>query len=671
LQEKKLYMPLDHPKVLVEAILQQTPVAFLLVNKDGQVIFVNEAALQLAWKNPEHTIDAQSAPEVWGDTQDFEGRAIPVEEWPIAQALHGIKTVGKELRMIRPDGSHYDISISAAPLRTEDGIIGAIASFIEITERRLAEQKLTAISARLEELGTERARGSIHLMHLIGLSANNVTDIREMFQIALTEICSHLHWPVGYAYIVKAPGRLHGISAWYSYDAGRYEALRRATTTIDFSLKQSVIGQVLKSGTTIFLPDLDSEEHFLRKDAVRKAGLKSYLAIPVIVHKQPAAILEFFHLEPIEPQDSVLEVMEVIAAHLGQVIEQKRAEKKLQALFDSAPDAQIVTDMLGTIVMANRQTTKLFGYSQEELLGHAVEMLLPADLRTQHIQHRARYVAAPHPRPMGIGMELRGLCKDQTEVPVEVSLSPIELEEGSLIAGAMRDVRERKELEEKLRAKERLADMGMTAAIFVHELANPLNGISTTAQFIKEMISTDGQDLIANLIIETDRLKLLLDQFRSLSRLSDLKLNSIEFRTLADHVVKINSRYWLERDIRTVTDFSGDLTLSGDAAKLQQAIFNLTGNAAESMPDGGTLTLRAYGTHEEVIFEVTDTGPGIPEGIDVFALFTTTKAQGTGLGMHIVQQIVLAHLGTITYSSEHGKGTTFRVTLPRKRNPKA
>ena len=384
---------------------------------------------------------------------------------------------------------------------------------------------------------------------------------------------------------------------------------------------------MLKNGTTVFLPDLDTEEHFLRKEAARKAGLKSYLAIPVIVHKQPAAILEFFHLESIKSQDSVLEVMEVVAAYLSQVIEQKRLEKKLKALFDSAPDAQIVTDMLGTIVMANRQTTKLFGYSQEELLGHAVEILLPADLRSQHIQHRAGYIAAPHARPMGTGMELKGLRKDQTEVPVEVSLSPIELEGGSLIAAAMRDVRERKELEEKLRAKERLAEMGMTAAIFVHELANPLNGISTTAHFIKEMIPADGQDLIANIIIETDRLKLLLDQFRSLSRLSDLKLSSIEFRTLIDHVVKINSHYWLERDIRTVTDFSGDLTLNGDAGKLQQAILNLTGNAVESMPDGGTLTLRAYGTHEEVIFEVTDTGPGIPEGIDVFALFTTTKSQ--------------------------------------------
>ncbi len=659
-------MPLDHPKVLVEAILEQNAVAILILNKNGQIIFVNEAASQLAWKNPEHTrIDENSATESWGHAYDFEGDPIPVNDWPLALALKGVKTVGREARMIRPDGSHYDISISAAPLRIEDGsIIGAIASFVDITERRLAEQKLTAINARLAKLASERARG-IHLMHLIGLSANSVTSIKEMFQTALTEICNHMGWPVGYAYIVEAPGRLHGISAWHSSNPERYEPLRHATASIDFSLKESVISQALKTGTTIFIRDVGSEL-FWRRDAARRAGLKSCLAIPVMAHKEPAAILEFFHAESIEPQDSVLEVMEVIGVHLGQVIEQKRAEQKLQALFDSAPDAQIVTDNGGKIVMANRQTTKLFGYLQEEILGQPVELLVPADLRTKHIQHRTGYVAAPHPRLMASGMELRALRKDRREVPVEVSLSPIQLDEGLLIASAIRDLTERKKLEEKLREKERLADMGTIAAIFAHEVANPLNGIYTTLEFIKELVPAENQNLIAGVSTEFDRLRSMLDQFRSLSRLSDLKLELVDFAKIVGHVVKMNSLYWLEQGIRTVTDFSGDLNLTGDAEKLLQAILNLTANAVESMPDGGILTLTAYSTGEEMIFEISDTGSGIPEGVDVFKPFSTTKRQGSGLGMYIVQQIVSAHLGAIVYSTEQGKGTTFQITLPMR-----
>jgi PAS domain S-box-containing protein len=665
-------MPLDHPQVLAEAILQQNPIAFVIVNKSGRIIFVNEAASQLAWRNPDGTsIDAQSASEIWGNARDFEGQAIPVEEWPISLALKGIKTVGKELRMFRPDGSHCDLSISAAPLRTEDGIIGAIASFIEITERRLAQQKITAINAQLEELVTERARG-IHLMHLIGLSANNITDIREMFQVALTEICTHLRWPLGFAYIVEGPGCLHGVSAWYSSHPEQYENLRFTAASIDFSLKESLIGQVLRTGKTVFIPDLHSEEQFLRKNVARDAGLKSCLAVPVIVHQQVAAILEFFHTDSVAPQDSVLEVMGVIAAHLGQVIEEKRTEKKLQALFESAPDAQIVTDVLGKIVTANRQTAKLFGYEQELLVGQPVEILVPPDLRAEHVQHRANYVAAPHARAMGTGMELTALHKDGTSIPVEVSLSPVELDEGLLIASAIRDVRERKELEGRLREKERLAEMGTIAAIFGHEIANALNGISSNAQLIEDGLPSEKQDLINNLRIEINRLESLLNQFRSFSRLGNLKISAVHLRNLLDRVVNINRPFWSELGVRVVTEYGSDLPLlDGDEERLHQVILNLSRNAVESMPDGGTLTLRTYSNDEDVVLEVSDTGLGIPEGVDVFQLFTTTRVYGTGIGLYVAQQIVSAHGGTITYATEQGKGTTFRVTLPKKRYPMA
>ena len=662
-------MPLEHPKVLADAILQQNSIAFVLANKNGQVVFANEAASHLAWKAPEHTtIDAQTAPQVWGNAYDFEGRAIPVERWPIALALRGIRTVGKDLRLIHPDGSYYDISVSATPLRTGEGIIGAIASFIDITERRLAEQKLTATNKRLEELATERA-GGIHLMHLIALSTSNIADVRELFQVALTEICSHMRWSVGFAYVMEGPGRLHGVSRWYSSSPETYEALRRATGTIEFSSKESVIGQALKKGTTVFIPDIEKDEHFLQKDAARQAGLKSSIVIPVMVHKQPAAILEFFHVESIQPQDSVVQVMDVVAAHLGQVIEQKRAEKKLQALFDSAPDAQVVSDTLGKIVMANRHTARLFGYSEEELLGQEVETLVPSDLRSQHVQHRARYIAAPHARPMGIGMELTALSKDGSEIPVEVSLSPVELDEGLLVATAIRDVRERKKLEAKLREKERLAEMGTIAAIFAHEIANPLTGISFATQVMKDELPLEYQSLINKLGTEIYRLESLLNQFRSFSRLGDLTFAPIDFTSLVEHMVKMNGTYWHGLGIQVVTDFARNLTLDGDEGRLHQVILNLIRNAIESMPDGGLLTLKTYGVGEDIVFEVSDTGSGIPGGVDVFELFTTTKAQGTGIGLYIVRQIVSAHRGTVTYSAEQGKGTTFQVMLPTKREP--
>jgi signal transduction histidine kinase len=104
--------------------------------------------------------------------------------------------------------------------------------------------------------------------------------------------------------------------------------------------------------------------------------------------------------------------------------------------------------------------------------------------------------------------------------------------------------------------------------------------------------------------------------------------------------------------------------IEADGEKLKQVLFNLCKNAVEAMPAGGTLTVRARNAGAQVSLEVSDTGVGIPEGVDVFAPFLTTKDRGTGLGLTIVRQIVAAHKGTLTYHSTPGQGTTFTVTLP-------
>ena len=371
-------MPLNHSKALINTLLEQNELAIFLFDKTGQIVFANERAAALACRQAASPL-ANLDTEDWGKPFTFEGQPIPVNQWPPALGLLGIKSEDSEARMVRLDGTHYDISISASPLKTEGGdLLGAIVSFTDITKRRLAEEKLTSLNTRLEALATERAR-DIHLMDLIGLSAKHVATIKEMFQIALDEMCNVMAWPVGYAYIVETPGHLHGLTAWYSSEPQHYEVLRRATSAMDFSLTESVIGQVLKLRKPISISNLDNEL-FLRRDPALQVGLKSCLAVPVLVDGEPAAILEFFHTEPIEPQDSLLEIIGVIGAHLGQVIEQKRGEQKLRALFDSAPDAQIVTDTTGKIVMANRQTITVFGYSQQELLGQPVEVLGAAEV---------------------------------------------------------------------------------------------------------------------------------------------------------------------------------------------------------------------------------------------------------------------------------------------------
>src|SRR5436309_15990587 len=104
--------------------------------------------------------------------------------------------------------------------------------------------------------------------------------------------------------------------------------------------------------------------------------------------------------------------------------------------------------------------------------------------------------------------------------------------------------------------------------------------------------------------------------------------------------------------------------ITADHEKLKQVLLNLCKNAAEAMPQGGTLTVRAHNSGDWVRLEVSDTGVGIPAGVDIFEPFTTTKPQGSGLGLTIVRQIVAAHRGTLTYHSVPGQGTTFTLVLP-------
>jgi PAS domain S-box-containing protein len=365
------------------------------------------------------------------------------------------------------------------------------------------------------------------------------------------------------------------------------------------------------------------------------------------------------------------------------ITERKRSEKMealgreqaqtwLDRLIEATQDAVVSIDRQGRIVVFNPAAERIFGYTEAEAKGQNVSLLMAEPYASDHESYLNRYKSTGERRAIGRIRTVVGKRKTGEVFPAELSVTEVTIQDDIRYAAFIRDVSEKSRLQNRLIESERLAAVGATAAKLAHEIGNPLNGMAVTAQLLERRLARQVEppdesvtSVLHRLTDEISRLGNMLREFGSLSRREKYNFQSASLSDLVAEVLEFEANNYAALGIRVEQVFPRDLPLVYvDTDKLKQAILNLMKNAVEAMPHGGMLTLRAHNAAEQVVLEVLDTGLGIPDAVDIFEPFATTKPLGTGLGLVIVRQIVSCHGGTVSYSSERGKGTLFRVTLP-------
>jgi len=378
------------------------------------------------------------------------------------------------------------------------------------------------------------------------------------------------------------------------------------------------------------------------------------------------------------------------------LIEIKKGEQKFRELLESAPDSIVIIDAAGKMVLINAQTEAMFGYSRQELLGQLVEMLIPAAYRREHPELRARYFNAPRLRhAMAQGLDLYGLRKDGSQFAAEINLSPITTAEGQLVTAVIRDVSERKRLEEaRTRARElegvnrRVQEASRLKSEFLanmsHELRTPLNAIIGFSALLHAgkagALSATQQEYLGDILSSSRHLLQLINDVLDLAKIEagkiELQPQPVDLSRVAAEVKDILRGFAVEKHVDIAVCVSPNIgEVVTDPRLLKQVLYNYLSNAIKFTPERGRIELRIDEAPNECFgVRVSDTGIGIGEA-DIPRLFEefqqldagiAKKYQGTGLGLALTKRIVEAQGGNVGVESIAGQGSTFYATLPRR-----
>ena len=379
-------------------------------------------------------------------------------------------------------------------------------------------------------------------------------------------------------------------------------------------------------------------------------------------------------LTPVETDVGLL-----VASTIREVNAGDESEAYFRTMLETAPDAMIIVDERGRIAIVNRQAEDMFGYSRAELLGHEVEMLLPEGVRDHHQGHRSRYGEKPELRPMGPGLDLFGRRKDGSTFPVEISLSPVKTSSGMFVSSVIRDVTQRRRMEQEIIAARQAAERAQKAntaflAAASHDLRQPVQALSLLNGALRRTVKDErAREMIDHQEHSLTAMTNLLNSLLDISRLdAGVVTPDIEEFPMQRVIDRLSAEFGRQASHKGL-EFSSEpcaVMVRSDPNLLSEIIQNLVSNAIR-YTDKGSVKMVCDCSGDMCRLEVVDTGIGIEEDQReaIFKEFHQTKTPGSstegfGLGLAIVRRLADLLEHDIGVESEPGKGSTFCVLVP-------
>jgi PAS domain S-box-containing protein len=624
-------------------LLEAAPDAMVVVNQRGEIVLLNvQAEKQFGYSRDE--LVGQKVKNII--PEGFAERLIADATRSTAEALAQQIGMGIELSGRRKDGSEFPIEIMLSPLQSAEGIL-VTAAIRDISVRQAAEKHLVQMESRYRGL-LEAAPDAMVVVNQRGEIVLVNVQAEKQFGYRRDELLSQKVKniiPQGFAERLIADATRSTAEALAQQMGMGIELSGRRKDGSEFPIE-------------IMLSPLESAEGILVTAAIRD-----------------------------------ISVRQAAEKHLVQM------ESRYRGLLEAAPDAMVVVNQRGEIVLVNVQAEKQFGYRRDELVGQKVKNIIPQGFAERLVADASRSVADALAQQIGMGIELSGRRKDGGEFPIEIMLSPLESADGILVTAAIRNISARKKSEEdnaelERRVEERTKQLGVAnqvleqsnvelkqfAYVASHDLQSPLRSISGFVQLLQleyeGKLDKQAQDWIRRTVQSIEQMQTLIRDLLSYSRVDarSRPFTQIPFLDIVNDALTL-----LDSSIH---DSGAQVTwgplpeIMGDRSQLVQLVQNLIGNGLTyrgDQPPRIHVSVERRGT--EWIFSVRDNGIGIDPKYreQIFEIFKRLHDQkeypGTGIGLAVCRRVVNRHGGKIWVESELGHGSTFRFTIPEGTEP--